>query len=114
MAKNLLAMILKTNKLIDARNTIAKWVEDDLQAQYFMLVSMSNKLQKQHENMKHAIKIYTYLQDLSRYEHFMTSKELFQMRMGEGASVHECSLKMIGLIEKLSNLECGFDHPVSP
>ena len=64
--------------------------------------------------MKHAAEIHAHLQELygvqTRYESFVTSKELFLMRMGEGASVHEYGLKMIGLIEKLSNLGIVMDN----
>ena len=60
----------------DTCNTIAKWVEDDLEARCLMLACMSNDLQKQHENMKHATKIHTHLQELygvqTQYECFVT------------------------------------------
>ena len=64
--------------------------------------------------MKHAAEIHTHLQKLygvqTWYERFVTSKELFQMRMGEGTSFHEHGLKMIGLIKKLSNLGIVTDN----
>ena len=58
--------------------------------------------------MKYASEIHAHLQELYSVqtwsECFVASKELFQMRMGEGTSVHEHDLKMTRLIEKLSNL----------
>ncbi|PIN21568.1 hypothetical protein CDL12_05732 [Handroanthus impetiginosus] len=87
-------------------NRISKWVEDDLQAWRLMMVSLTNKLQKQHEHMKHASDIYMHLQELygvqMRYKSYKASKELFRVKMVEGSSVHEHGLKMIGLIEKIT------------
>ncbi|PIN25641.1 hypothetical protein CDL12_01618 [Handroanthus impetiginosus] len=80
MAKNSLAIILKTNKLIGPN--YHDWLRN------LKIIFDSEKC------------IYR----------FVTSKKLFQMRMGERVSVHEHGLKMIGLVEKFSNLDVIMDN----
>ncbi|PIN24624.1 hypothetical protein CDL12_02644 [Handroanthus impetiginosus] len=77
--------------------------EDNLQTRYLMLASMSNKLQKSLEHMKHANEIHMYLEELysmqTHYECYNTSKKLFRY-----------GLKMISLIEKLRKLDVIIDN----
>ncbi len=68
--------------------TLDKWKEHDMRARCYMLTSMTNELQKQHENMQSANEILFHLQELygehngnTRYE---ISRQLFRMRMSEG------------------------------
>ena len=50
-----------TEQEIDAYN---KWHADDMQARCYMLASMTNELQKQHENMKTASEVLLHLKEL--------------------------------------------------
>ncbi|PPZ28035.1 hypothetical protein C5P36_26375, partial [Escherichia coli] len=62
-----------------------------MRAKCYMLASMSNELQKQHENMQSASEILLHLQELygehSRNARYEISKQLFRMRMFEGQNV---------------------------
>ena len=75
-----------------SRATYDKWIDDDSRVKYYMLASMSNKLQSQHEHMSTARAMITYLQELyseqSRTACFEVSKRLFNMKMREGRWVH--------------------------
>ncbi|XP_071724379.1 uncharacterized protein [Rutidosis leptorrhynchoides] len=60
---------------------LAKFHKDDKIARCYMLASMSSDLQRQHETMKHASKIYKHLKELygenPRVVRHQISKELF-------------------------------------
>ncbi|XP_058008433.1 uncharacterized protein LOC131182929 [Hevea brasiliensis] len=45
-------------------DTLRKWHEDDMQAKCYMLASMTNQLQKQHEKMQTSFEILSHLQEL--------------------------------------------------
>ena len=94
------------------RVTYQKWQDDDLSAKSYILASMSNELQRQHENMPNASSMILHLQELygeqSRTVRYEISKKLFRMRMTEG-SVNEHVLKMIDYIEQLEALNFTMD-----
>ncbi|KAK9225841.1 hypothetical protein WN943_010886 [Citrus x changshan-huyou] len=94
------------------RVTYQKWQDDDLSAKSYILASMSNELQRQHENMPDASSMIVHLQELygeqSRTIRYEISKKLFRMRMTEG-SVNEYVLKMIDYIEQLEALNFSMD-----
>jgi hypothetical protein len=87
----------------EEKATWEKWTLDDVQAKCYMLASMSNELQKQHENMNKARDILLHLQELygeqSRTARYEISKQLFRAKMSEGADVGAHVHKMIRLIE---------------
>ena len=99
-----------TEQEIDAYN---KWHADDMQARCYMLASMTNELQKQHENMKTASEVLLHLKELygeqSRSARYEISKQLFQAKMPEGSDVGTHVQRMIRLIEQLENLEFYMD-----
>ena len=70
---------------------------------------MSNKLQRQHEDMKTAKAMLTHLQELygeeSRSMCYKVSKRLFNAKMREGRSVHDHCLTMIKDLEELEKLD---------
>ncbi|XP_058005379.1 uncharacterized protein LOC131181350 [Hevea brasiliensis] len=84
-----------------------------MHARYYMLTSMTNELQKQHEKMHSASEILDHLQELygehSRNETYEISKQFIRMRTTEeqevGAHVH----KMIRLIKQLEALDFTID-----
>ena len=89
----------------NARQTTAyeKWMEDDNKVKCYMLASMSNELQSQHEDMPTAKSILIHLQELygeqSQIACFEVSKRLFNNKMHEGQSMHDHCLTMIKDIE---------------
>ena len=95
------------------QTTFRKWEEDDMQTRCYMLASMNNELQRQHEKMGTAKDILIHLQELygeqSRTARYEISKELFRTRLTEGADVSVHVLKMINMIERLENLDFSMD-----
>ena len=85
-----------------------KWMEDDNKVKCYMLASMSNELQSQHEDMPTTKSILIHLQELygeqSRIACFEVSKRLFNNKMHEGQSMHDYCLTMIKDIEQLEKL----------
>ncbi len=92
----------------EQRETHAKWLDDDNKVRCYILASMSNELQCQHESMKTAKEILDHLQELygeqSRAARFEVSKRLFKGKMRDGQSVHEHGLTMIIDLEELEKL----------
>ncbi|KAM2746883.1 hypothetical protein PS2_022424 [Malus domestica] len=82
----------------DERAKYDKHVEDDTQAKCYLLASMNEELQRQHEGMDSASSII-----------LSTVSELVKTKMVKGALVHQHVLKMIGLIEQLENLGTPLD-----
>ncbi|XP_075483621.1 uncharacterized protein LOC142523774 [Primulina tabacum] len=86
-----------------------KWWGYDLQAKIYMLVSMSIELQSWFEEAANDTDIQLHLKDLygvqTRSERHATVKELLTTRLGDGTSVHEHGVRMIGIIEKLLGLD---------
>ncbi|KAM1543647.1 hypothetical protein ACFX1Z_013284 [Malus domestica] len=80
-----------------------KHVEDDTQAKCYLLASMNEELQRQHEGMESASSIILHLTELygegTRNRRFSTVSELVKTKMVKGAPVHQHVLKMIVLIE---------------
>ena len=85
-----------------------KWHEDSSTVQYYMLASMCNELQRQHEDMEpramllHLMELFA---EHSRTQRYEISKSLFRARMAESSSVQAYVLKMIEWIERLVVLE---------
>ena len=92
------------------------WKEDSVKVQCYMLGSMSNELQRQHDNMEPKT-ILTHLKELfgeqSRTERYEISKKIFRNRMSEGASVQTHVLRMIEWIERLAVLGFKMDKDLS-
>ncbi|KAM1615850.1 hypothetical protein ACFX15_024258 [Malus domestica] len=97
----------------DERAKYDKHVEDDRQAKCYLLASMNEELQRQHEGMDSASSIILHLTELygegMRNRRFSTVSELVKTKMVKGAPVHQHVLKMIGLIEQLENLGTPLD-----
>ena len=97
----------------DERAKYDKHVEDDTQAKCYLLASMNEELQRQHEGMDSAFSIILHLTELygegTRNRRFNTVCELVKTKMVKGAPVHQHVLKMIGFIEQLENLGTPLD-----
>ncbi|MDF3573042.1 hypothetical protein, partial [Enterobacter cloacae] len=87
------------------RDTFNKWLEDDVQARCYIMVSITNELQRQHEVIDSSHAIITHLKELyesqNRVVRYNTVGELFACKMVEGTSVNEHCLKMIRNIHAL-------------
>ncbi|XP_031398511.1 uncharacterized protein LOC116209094 [Punica granatum] len=72
-------------------NAYDMWSAADTRVRCYMLASMSNELQKQHENMKSSREILNNLRELygenNRTARYEISKELFRVRIQEGTEV---------------------------
>ncbi|XP_071722230.1 uncharacterized protein [Rutidosis leptorrhynchoides] len=99
------------------KTALAKFHKDDKISRCYMLASISFDLQRQHETIKHALKIYKHLKELygenPRVVRYQISKELFRARMTEGTSVHDHVSKMIAVVEKLESNEVYLDHDLA-
>ncbi|KAM2598838.1 hypothetical protein TB2_037330 [Malus domestica] len=97
----------------DERAKYDKHVEDDTQAKCYLLASMNEELQREHEGMDSASSIILHLTELygegTRNRRFSTVCELVKTKMVKGAPVHQHVLKMIGFIEQLENLGTPLD-----
>jgi hypothetical protein len=94
----------------EVKNEYQSHVDDDEQAAYVMLASMSPELQRQRENMDahamimHLKELFEWTNKTKRYEYskeLFYCKMLFCCKMTKGSSVNTHVLKMIGYIEKL-------------
>ena len=72
------------------KHAYKKWLDDFILAKCYMLASMTNELQRQHEKLE-ARDILTHLKELyeeqSRIEWYEISKKLFRAKMAEESSV---------------------------
>ena len=84
-------VVLSNHPTTDQRAAFKKWMDEDSQVKCYVLASMSNKLQSQHEHMPTARAMITHLQELygeqSRTACFEVSKKLFNLKMHEGQSM---------------------------
>ena len=76
--------------------------EQDLRARNYILASMTNELQRQHEHMADTPNMIRTLRELSgeysRTVRYEISKQLFRTKVAEGTDVGDHILKMINLI----------------
>ena len=84
-------------------------MDENSRIKCYVLASMSNELQSQHEHMSTARTMITHLQELygdqSRTMHFKVSKRLFNLKIHVGQSVDEYCMIVIKDIEELEKLE---------
>ncbi|KAM2914482.1 hypothetical protein COP2_045003 [Malus domestica] len=77
----------------DERAKYDKHVEDDTQAKCYLLASMNEELQRQHEGIDSASSIILHLMELygegTRNRRFSTVSELVKTKMVKGAPVHQ-------------------------
>ena len=88
-------------------------MDEDKKAKCYILVSVSNDLQLQHEDMRTAKEMLTYLWELygeqSHIAHFEVSWGLFRVKMHEGQSIKDHCLTMIKDIDELQKLSMNMD-----
>ncbi|XP_031127510.1 uncharacterized protein LOC116029601 [Ipomoea triloba] len=90
-----------------------KWKDDDLRAKSYVLAFMTNELQRQHEKMPDAKSMVNHLQELygehSRIARYEVTKALFRAKLQEGGNVGDHVLNVIGLLERLEELNIFLD-----
>ena len=100
----------------EEKTTYKKWQNDSMTVKCIMLASMTNELQRQHDNMD-AQSILLNIKELygeqSRTARYEISKQLFRARMTEGTSVQNHVLMVIDLITRLSQLGFVMDGELS-
>ncbi|GAV66178.1 hypothetical protein CFOL_v3_09688 [Cephalotus follicularis] len=93
---------------IEDRAIYKKWVADEKKVRSYLMASMSNALQVQHESIRDSREILLHLRELygetSRNARFQLAAELCVTKMAEGSSVNDHVLKMINAIKCLAAL----------
>ena len=88
-------------------------MDEDNKVKCYILASMSNDLQRQHEDIKTTNEMLTHLQELygeqSRTSHFQISQRLFSVKMHDRQSVNDYCLIMIKDIGELQKLGINMD-----
>ena len=97
----------------EQRACLKKWIDKDNKARYYMLGSMSNELQCQHEDIGTARQMLAHLQKMfgeqSRTAKYQVTKWLFKAKMHDGQSVQDHCLMMIKNLEELEKLGMKLD-----
>ena len=79
--------MLPAHPTVDHKVAYEKWTDDDNKDRCYMLASMSNELQRQHEDIKTIKAILDHLKDLygeqSQSTHYEVSKRLFKIKICE-------------------------------
>ena len=93
--------------------TLDKWVDEDNKMKCYIVASMSNDLQWQHEDMRTTKEILAHLQELygeqNHTTHFEISWRLFREKIRDGWSVNDHCLTMIKDFEELQKLGMNMD-----
>ena len=88
-------------------------MDDDNKARCYVLASMSNELQCQHEDMKTVKAMLDHLKELygeqSRSTRYEISKRLLKIKISEGQFIHDHCLTMIKDFEELKKLVLVMD-----
>ena len=97
----------------DQQAALEKWMDEDNKAKYYILASMSNDLQQQHEDMRTTREMLVHLQELygehSHTARFEISRRLFRVKMCDGQAINDHCLTMIKDIEVLQKLGMNMD-----
>ena len=90
-----------------------KWVKADEMERCYILASMSNVLQHQHQSMPSAYDMMTSLREMfgdqSRAARQVAMKDLMNTTMAEGTPVRDHALKMIYILQELEILGAEID-----
>ena len=99
---------------LEEDTTYHKWCKADKMAHCYILASMSNVLQQQHERMLTAYDIMMNLKEMfgdhSRAGRQEAMRALLNTKMTERTSVQEHVLKMIAHLNELKILEAEIDE----
>ncbi|KAM2757258.1 hypothetical protein PS2_019030 [Malus domestica] len=96
----------------DERAKFDKHVEDDTQAKCYLLASMNDELQRQHEGMDSASSIILHLTELygegTRNRRFSTVCELVKTKMVKGAPVHQHDFVLASLSDSFAQFVMNY------
>uniref|UniRef100_A0A1S3XW22 Polyprotein n=1 Tax=Nicotiana tabacum TaxID=4097 RepID=A0A1S3XW22_TOBAC len=97
----------------DEQKAYQKWIKADEMARCYILASISNVLQNQHQSMKSAYDILENLKEMfgdqNRAAKQTAMKALLNTKMVEGSSVRDHVLKMMSLLNELEVLGANID-----
>ena len=89
------------------------WRKDGEKARMYILASLNEVLQSQHQSMSTSSAMLLSLQEMfgvqSRSVKQMVMKQIMNARMSEGTSVRDHMIKMIGLFNELGDLCADID-----
>ncbi|GKU97061.1 hypothetical protein SLEP1_g10245 [Rubroshorea leprosula] len=98
----------------DAQEAYQLWFDHDSLAKCYILASLENRLQKQHEKMATAKDIMASLKEMfgqqNRSARQSAMKGLMSTKMTEGTPVHDHVMTMIGFINELESLGSEMDN----
>ena len=88
-------------------------MDEDNKTKCYILTFISNDLQQQHEDIRTAKEMLTYLQELygkqSHTAHFEIFWKLFRVKMHDGQSINDYYLTIIKDIKELQKLRINMD-----
>ena len=91
-----------------------QWMDADNKIIYYMLGSMSDELQRQHEDIRIAYQMLAHLEEMfgeqSRIAKYQVTKRLFNTKIRDGQSVQDHCLMMIKNLEELEKLGVKLDQ----
>ena len=97
----------------EQRASLDKWMDEDNKTGYYMLGSMSDKLQHQHEDIRTVHQMLALLQEMfdeqSCAAKYQVTKRLFKAKMRDGQSVQDHCLMMIKNLKELEKLGVMLD-----
>ncbi|XP_019262041.1 PREDICTED: uncharacterized protein LOC109239900 [Nicotiana attenuata] len=97
----------------DGQKAYQKWVKADEMVRCYILASMSNVLQRQHQSMESAYDILENLKEIFGDQNCAAKqtamKALLNTKMVEGSSVRDHVLKMMSLLNELEVLGANID-----
>ncbi|XP_075091523.1 uncharacterized protein LOC142171728 [Nicotiana tabacum] len=97
----------------DEQKAYQKWVKADVMAQCYVLASISNVLQHQHQSMESSYDIMGNLKEMfgdqNRVAKQNAMKALLNTKMVEGSSVRDYVLKLMSLLNELEVLGANID-----
>ena len=104
---------LPTHPFVEQRASLDKWTAEDNKVRYYMLGSMFDELQHQHEDIRTTHQMLAHLQEMfgkqSRVAKYQVTKWLFKAKMRDGQSVQDHYLMMIKDLEELEKLGIKLD-----
>ena len=104
---------LSAHPSVEQRASLDKWIDEDNKVRYYILGSMSDDLQHQHEDIRTTHQMLAHLQEMfgeqSRAAKYQVTKQLFKAKMHDGQSVQDHCLMMIKDLEELEKLKVRLD-----
>ncbi|KAL0386236.1 UNVERIFIED_CONTAM: hypothetical protein Sradi_3017900 [Sesamum radiatum] len=98
----------------EERVTFERWQGDNRKVRSVVLASMTNDIQKQYDRHDDVVSIMLRIKEVYavpvRHIRYAATKAFFGTKMTEGSFMREHGIKMLSLVEKLEDLQAGFDN----